>query len=211
MIRVLFVILAFVASASAAHAEAIPAPLHFIVARNGTPIGTHSLTFHADGDRLIVDIAIDIKVKAAFITLYTYHFKGRETWQGGRLVAMETSTDDNGTKIAVRVDTTDQGLKVAGSNVNYTAPPTTLTDSYWRADMVRHTQFIDIEDGKLITLVSTPAGRRTVDIGGKAVDTVIYKLTGEIEGEIGYTPTGEWTLLRFKSHGDDILYTRDAR
>ena len=212
MSRVFIAVLALVAAISAARAETVPAPLHFIVKRNGTPIGTHTFAFHAEGDRLIVDIAIDIKVKLAFVTVYSYRLKGRETWQDGRLIAFESNTDDNGTKIEVRAHATAGGLEVTGSKVKgYVAPAATLTDSYWRAELVHKTQFVDVEDGNLITLVSTPAGQRTVDVGGQPVDTAIYKLSGEIEGEIGYTPDGEWTLLRFKSHGDDILYTRDAR
>jgi hypothetical protein len=40
------------------------------------------------------------------------------------------------------------------------------------------------------------------------VDTDVYRTSGEIEGEIGYTPAGEWALQRFESHGSDILFTR---
>src|SRR5215469_15734747 len=86
-------------TAASARAETVPPPIGFVINRDGNPIGTQRVTFHTepgpDGERLIVDIAIDIKVTAAFVTLYRYTFKGRETWQGGQLIAMETATDDD--------------------------------------------------------------------------------------------------------------------
>lgn len=211
----LLVLAILVPIGSAARADPVPAAINFVVKRDGTPIGTHRLSFRteqtADGERLIVDIAIDIKVTVAFITVYTYKFEGREVWDGDRLVGLETYTNDNGTKLDVHVHAAADGLHVdATDDVHYVAAPDTLTDSYWRADTVKHTRFIDIENGQLITLVSQPAGRRAVNVEGRMVDSDIYKLSGEIEGELGYTPAGEWTTLRFKSHGSDILYVRAA-
>lgn len=208
-----------VGAAAPARADTVPPPIDFVVNRDGSPIGTHRLTFHSepgpDGGRLIVDIAIDIKVTAAFVTLYRYTFKGRETWQGDKLIAMETATDDDGTKKAVHVRATAAGLqvdsKVGSTAAHYVAPPDTLPDSYWRLDTVKHRHFIDNEDGKLVDLVSTPTGHRTILVGGRPVDVATYNVTGEIEGEIGYAADGQWVHLRLSSHGSDILYTRGSK
>lgn len=201
------------ADLAAAEAEAVPATISFVVHRDGTPIGTHRLTFHSetgpDGERLIVDTAIDIKVRAAFVTLYHYTFRGRETWQGGNLVALESSTDDDGKKLQVHVQATDAGLRVDSTEAHYVAPADTPPDSYWRPDMVKHQHFIDTEDGKLVDLISTPLGHRMMTYASKPVDLSMYRLTGVIDGEIGYATDGEWMLLHFSSHGSDILYTRE--
>ena len=204
-----------VVAAAPIPAETVPASIGFIVNRDGNPIGTHRLTFHAesgpDGERLIVDIAIDIKVTAAFVTVYRYTFKGRETWQGDRLIAFDTATDDDGTKKSVHVRATAAGLQVDSTATHYVAPADTLPESYWRPDTVKHRHFIDIEDGKLVDLVSTPAGRRTVAAAGKPVELTMYKLAGDITGEIGYGADGQWMFLHFPSHGADILYTREPQ
>jgi hypothetical protein len=196
-----------------AQAQSVPAPINFVVNRDGTPIGTYRLTFHTepgpDGERLIVDIAIDIKVRAVFVTVYRYTFKGRETWQGGKLVALDTATDDDGKKLQVHVRATEAGLKVDSTEAHYVAPADTLPESYWRPDTVMHQHFIDIEDGKLVDLISTPAGRRTITYAGQPVELSMYHLAGDIDGEIGYSSGGEWMMLRFPSHGSDILYTRE--
>lgn len=196
-------------------AETLPAAIGFVVHRDGTPVGTHRLSFHSergpDGERLIVDTDIDIKVRAAFITVYRYKLRGRETWQDGKLVALDSVTDDDGTKQQVRVRATPAGLKVDATDAHYTAPADTLPDSYWRPDTVKHRHFIDIEHGTLVDLISTPVGHRTVTIAGKPVDATIYRLAGVIDGEVGYAGDGGWVLLRFPSHGSDILYTREPK
>jgi hypothetical protein len=191
-------------------AEPVPASMNFIVDRDGTPIGTQRLNFHTetgpDGHQLIVDSTIDIKVRAAFVTLYRYEFTGRETWQGGKLVAMDTATDDDGTKFTVHARATPAGLKVDATDAHYMAPTDTIPDSYWPPDTVKRSQFIDIETGKLVDLVSTPAGHRTITVAGRPVDVTLYHLSGVITGELGYGPDGRWLVLRFPSHGSDIAY-----
>lgn len=205
--------LPLLAAARPGRAESVPASIAFVVRRDGTPIGTHRLTFHTeagpDGERLIVDTDIDIKVRAAFVTVFRYTFKGRETWQDGKLVALDSTTDDDGTHQQVRVRATAAGLEVDATDAHYVAPAGMLPDSYWRPDTVKHQHFIDIERGKLVDLVSAPDGRRTITFAGKPVELSMYRLTGEIEGRIGYASDGRWMLLQFRSHGSDIVYTRE--
>jgi len=207
--------LLLVGGAPPAPAETVPASIAFVVNRDGSPIGTHRLAFHTepgpDGERLIVDINIDIKVRAGFVTLYRYTFKGRETWKGGKLLALDSVTDDDGAKTTVQVRATEAGLRVDAPHAHYVAPPDTLPDSYWHPDTVKHRHFIDNENGKLVDLISTPAGHRTITVDSKPVELALYQLAGETTGEIGYGADGQWMSLRLLSHGSDILYTREPQ
>ncbi len=207
--------LSWAGGAAAAEPEHVPAPISFVVNRDGTPIGTHRVSFHAepapDGERLIVDIDIDITVKAAFVTLYRYAYACRETWKGGRLIALEATTNDDGKKTTLHVRATEAGLEVDGPDAHYVAPPDTLPDSYWHPDTVKHQHFIDGENGKPVDLISTPAGHRTITVDGKPVELAMYQLSGETTGEIGYGPDGQWMALREQTHGSDILYVFQPR
>jgi hypothetical protein len=202
-------------AAVAAEADPVPAAISFVVNRDGSPIGTHRVSFHSesgpDGERLIVDIDIDITVKAAFVTLYRYAYTCRETWKGGRLLALEAATNDDGKKTALHVRATDAGLEVDGADAHYVAPPDTLPDSYWHPDTVKHQRFIDGENGRPVDLISTPAGHRTITVDGKPVELTLYRLSGETIGEIGYGPDGRWLALREQTHGSDILYVLQPR
>ncbi|HTY69107.1 MAG TPA: DUF6134 family protein [Alphaproteobacteria bacterium] len=201
--------------AAAADAETVPAAISFVVNRDGTPIGTHRVSFHTepgpDGERLIVDIDINITVKAAFVTLYRYGYTCRETWKGGRLLALEATTNDDGKKTVLHVRATEAGLEVDGPDAHYVARPDTLPDSYWHPDTIKHRHFIDGENGKPVDLISTPAGHRTITVDGRPIELALYQLSGETTGEIGYGPGGQWLALREQTHGSDILYVLQPR
>ena len=59
-------------------------------------IGTHVLTFSCEGEKLIVDTNVDVKVKILFVTAYERQARYREVWQGDQLIAYEARTNDGG-------------------------------------------------------------------------------------------------------------------
>ena len=78
------------------------AHLAFRVLRNGADIGWHRVNFLAAQGPLTVDIEIRFDVTFAFLTLYRYRHRSRETWQGSRLLALDAATDDDGDQYRVR-------------------------------------------------------------------------------------------------------------
>ena len=59
------------------------------------------------GDETIVDVEVALAVKIAFITIFRLEHRNRETWRGGRLVKIDTKTNDNGKDF--KVDGTANG------------------------------------------------------------------------------------------------------
>lgn len=76
--------------------------LAFRLMRHGTPIGTHTMNFHRDGDALTVDIAVDVLVKFGPIPFVRYTHRNQETWRHDRLLGFVSQTYRNGTKMHVR-------------------------------------------------------------------------------------------------------------
>ncbi len=190
-------------------AELSPAPLSFRVTRDGAPLGTHRVSFTRDGDRLVVDIAIRFAVRLAFIPVFRYTHDARETWQNGRLIAFDSRTDDDGTTFEVRARAAPEGLRVSGSGGDYLAPSGTVPSSYWHPGMIDHPRVLDSQSGRMIDLVATPSGVRDEAVGGRTVPLRLYRLSGEIAGELGYGPADDWALLRFQARGSEIKYARD--
>jgi hypothetical protein len=176
-------------------------PIAFEVLRDGAPIGLHRVSFASAGDTLTVRIAIDLEVKVAFLTIYRYRHRSIESWRGGLLVGLETTTDDNGAVSTVRARATAGGLAVEGSGGSFLAPADTLPTSYWREDMARRSRLLDTQRGVLIDVAS-----QRLDDPGRTGRT--YRLTGGLDAEIGYGPAGDWRTLRFSARGADIEYTR---
>ncbi|MFN6942093.1 MAG: DUF6134 family protein, partial [Parvibaculum sp.] len=110
------VLSALTVGADAAAPASSPEPaLSFRVERGGTPIGTHTINFTQDGGDLHVAIDINLAVSFGPITIFRYAHTNRETWRDGKLVAIETETNDDGRLFSVSARMTDQGLEVTSS------------------------------------------------------------------------------------------------
>ena len=136
-----------VLGAEAAAPATSPGPaLSFRVERGSDPIGTHTVSFTRKGDDLHVAIDIELAVSFGPITLFRYEHRNRETWRDGRLVALETATNDDGTEYQVSAKATEKGLEVTSSaNGTFIAPAEIIPTSYWNPATVSQTQLLDTQ------------------------------------------------------------------
>ena len=193
-----FLALTLLLSAAAAHAQ--PRTLEFDVLREGSPIGTHRVTIDDRDGETRVDIAIDLAVRFAFLTVYRYTHRSREIWRDGRLAALDAQTDDNGERTQVEARATAEGLAVTGSGGVYIAAHDTIPTSYWNRDKLARDRLLDTQSGKLIDVT---AQRLTNDASGAT-----WRLSGDLEADLAYGPTGDWTALAFMTRGSRIVYVR---
>src|SRR5713226_2667614 len=153
--RALFVVLgaliAAPAMASSAAAETEPAAktLNFTVMRNGEPIGTSTMRLSRDGGETVADIVTHIQVKIAFITVYRYDQNETERWVDGRLAAMSSHTDDNGTVHKVSATRSGEILSVDVDGKVAAVDPAVIPVSLWNASLLRSTIAINPQDGQL--------------------------------------------------------------
>src|SRR5271166_4846386 len=86
--------------------------IRFAIVRNGEQIGTHVVEINRAGPETSVKIATDLDVKVLFITAYRLQHKATERWVEGRLVSLNSNTDNNGTLHTVSVTETPSGVEV---------------------------------------------------------------------------------------------------
>jgi hypothetical protein len=184
--------------------------LRFQVLRDGGAFGSHVLRFMREGGRIVVDGTIDLEVRIAFITLFRYTHRKREVWEGDRLVAFDSTTDDDGTKYVVTVRPTDGGLRVEGWDGTHVVPADTPPAAYWRPRMILsplliNTQYANIEETKI-----TDLGTEAVVAGGRSLQGRRHA----IEGRWGTVETWyageEWLKLMFRIRGSTIEYVRQT-
>ncbi len=180
--------------------------LWFDVLRDGEPIGHHSVGFRRVGDELHVDIEIALAVNFGFITVFRYEHTNREIWRDGQLMAIETSTNDNGERHWLKGEARDAGFVVESSAGSYVAPTTIVPTSYWNMSLVEQDQLLDTQSGRLIAVDVAAAGDETIVLAGQPVDTRRYDLSGELDATLWYTAAGAWAQFRFDGRGDDIVY-----
>jgi Family of unknown function (DUF6134) len=190
-------------------AAALPIPngnrLAFNVVRGSTTIGTHILTFHPDGDRLTVAIAVDIAVSFGPIVLFRYRHRAEERWAGGQVQSLDAETNNDGTKLETHMRRQNDALVVASTgHRTYTAPPDALPATHWNRAMLNG-PFINTQNGELMHPTVTPLGAAI--ISGCRHEAWGFALRGDADLDTWYDGVQRWVGLRFNgSDGSEIRY-----
>lgn len=185
-----------------------PAPaLSFRVERAGDPIGTHKVSFTREGDELHVAIDIDLAVSFGPITVFRYTHRNRETWREGKLVALETETNDDGKRYTVSAKATEDGLEVTSSaNGTFMAPADIIPTSYWNPATLRQTQLLDTQKGRILDVEIEEMGAREAEAGGRTVPVEEYRMTGDLKLKLWYSRDREWLNVIFMARGSEVDY-----
>jgi hypothetical protein len=203
-------VLLFAGSSGAEPAAPNLAPepvLSFRVERGGEPIGTHELRFRREGDELHVTIDIKLAVTFGPLTLFRYEHRNRETWRDGRLIALETATNDDGKEYWVRAKATETGLDVTSSaNGSFAAPAGIIPTSYWNPETTGQTQLLDTQKGRIIDVAIASAGDASVDADGREIAARLYDMTGDLKLRLTYSRDGEWLNVAFAARGAEVDY-----
>ena len=170
----------------------------FVVLRGGTPIGTHRAEVETVGDETRVHVSIALDVAFGPIPLYKYHHDSQEVWRDGRLTRLDSRTDDDGDILTLSVRSVAGGLRVEGSTGVFTAPADTVPTSYWNPALATNRPLLDSQIGRLLDVVRVPLGP------GR------WRLEGELNLDIAYSPQGQWTGLSFRHKGSDFVYVSRA-
>lgn len=179
----------------------------FRVVRDEVDIGSHELTFRRDGERLDVDIAIDLKVTFLGVALYRYSHRARETWQGDRLIALETATDDNGTpyKIVGRAGT--EGFTLSSGGKETVFPADAFPSSHWNRAWLQGRPLINTQKGEKIAYTIAPRGEESVATAGGSANAERFAVTGDLRKDIWFDAAGRWVKTRFDApDGSSIFY-----
>lgn len=181
--------------------------LEYRVLRDGVEIGRHRVRFSHRDDVLIVETEIRIAVTFLFVTLYRYQLDARETWRDGRLIALVSTTDDDGDLYAVNAVANGETISVEAGAYSWTAPATVVPTSLWRRDMARGTLLLGVKQGEPIAVVFDEVGRETVPARGGEVEATHVVVSGELERELWYDGDGMLVRLRLVGRdGSNIVY-----
>lgn len=203
-------------------AVALPVPagdaISFSVFRkNDSPLGSHRVRFIRDGDRLVVEKEIRLEVTLAFVKAYSYHHVNREVWQAGRLVELDTRTDDDGDAYWVRGRATDDGFQVDGSGGSFLAPADIIPTSYWNPATIHATRLLDTQRGLIMDVRMEDRGEETVETAVGPIQArhhtinILSNPPGKTDRiELWYEGDQRWVALSFKAKGQSVNYVLDV-
>lgn len=182
--------------------------LRFRVLRKGEPIGVHTVSFRQDGERLVVTTHIDIAVKVLMFTAFYLEHDAEEIWQAGRLLAVTSTTDDNGTRLQVSGSAVEGGFRIIGEDGPFLAPGHLLTsDMLWDTRMLEQDRLIDVQYGGVIGLAVKPLGQARVDTPhGQVLAMSHHLITPHYTGTLFHDASGRWVKGLIEAKGEIIEY-----
>lgn len=185
--------------------------------KQDSPMGSHRMRFTRDGDRLIMEKAIDLEVTLAFVTAYRYRHRNREVWQDGRLVEIETKTNDDGDDYWLRGSAGPDGFQVDGSGGRYMAPADIIPTSYWNHATTGASQLLDTQRGLIMEVRMEDRGAETLETQAGPIQArhhtinILTNPPGKTDRiDLWYDDNGQWVGLAFQAKGQKISYVMDS-
>ena len=207
-----FVFGALAAASLLAGAQAQAETLNYTVTRDGSTIGTHSVDI--SDDRSQVSVETDIAVKVLFVTAYKFKHTSEEKWQNGQLVAISSTTDDDGTPKELNATLNGGTLKVnsvvKGQDRMQNVAAGTLPASLWNPDTVNQSALLNTLDGQVMNIEVENMGAETIETGSGSVQANHYAISGELTRELWFDAQGRLVRMRFPDKtNSEIVYALD--
>ncbi len=180
--------------------------LSFDVKRNGKSIGQHVVNIRDDGEQIVVDSEIDVKINIAFVTVFRYNQKGHEVWKDGQLLSLSTLSNDNGNEIKLTAERSSDGLMVHGTRFDGKMAELALPTSYWNEATIACTKMFNTQNGKVMDVNVSKDGADVVQANGRSVEATKYVIGGDLNKQIWYDRAGTWVKSIFNVRGQTIEY-----
>ena len=159
-------------------------------------------------ERLIVTTRIDILVKVLLFTAFYLKHEAEEVWHAGRLLAVKSTTDDNGTRMQVSGAVAPGGFRVVGGEGPFLAPAQLLTSNMlWDTRMLGADRLIDVQHGGVIGLAVKALGPALVDTPrGQVRANRHHLITPHYAGTLFHDAGGRWVKALIETKGEIIEY-----
>lgn len=182
--------------------------LVFDVLRDGEKIGEHRVDFEHEEDCLKVSVETDMAVRFAFVTLFRYDHKRVERWRGGALDSLAGMTNDDGREYEVSIVQREGTYSRTVNGIDEEISGPVAVDSLWSQDRLTAGKLFATTSDKVYRVRSDMLGKETIDLGGNPVETVRYRLSGQLSRDLWYGPDGMLAHLRYEDDGYVFEYVR---
>ncbi|WP_421990262.1 DUF6134 family protein [Roseococcus sp.] len=179
-----------------------PRDYRWRVMRNGTPIGSHDVTFSRRGEELVALSEVVVTPRVMGIVVYRFEHRYTEVTRAGRFVSVSSRLNRNGRIVEVRAEATPRGVAVHGSEGERMLAPDAAPLSWWEPQ--RFGGAISIFGTSTGQLMDLRWAREAVPAGGTR-----WRLSGEVEAVLEFATDGRWTA--YQVVGDDgstVIYER---
>jgi hypothetical protein len=178
----------------------------FKVLVDGKRAGDAQMTIHqADDGTMSMHCDTEINVRVGPIRVYSYKYRGRETWKDGALKRFQSTCDDDGKHFDVRAEASADGLHVSVNNVERTVTPGVWLTSYWQEpDKSKYDTVVPLLDADCgrdleARVHFIAAEQRAVD--GKVSEIKHFELIGKVHVDLWYDSVGRLVRQEWMEEG----------
>jgi hypothetical protein len=161
----------------------------------GKPVGNVSIRISQGPDGTTTTYT-DTSVLVEYLLFkYRYEFHGKETWQGDRLVQIDSRADDNGrpSSVQVVIDSGGSRIDVRG-NASRIGPTLAMTENYWRLPnaglAAANFSIVEPDTGIVRAVRLQHVGPDSVIVEGREIACNHYRLTGDATAELWFDAQG---------------------
>ena len=185
--------------------------IEFDIYRNNKHIGKHTFSFKRSNGQLAVKSEINFKIKKLGVVFYSYHVKGTEIYEGGKLIKFNSRTNQNGKEKYVNMVLENEEYTIDGSSYQGEAPKDYLLGTWWNHSIVKAEAQISAVSGRIIKQKVTFLGKEIIKLGEKSYNALHFnfastdkKLTKgkKLNTDVWYDEeTQNWVKASFQKQG----------
>jgi hypothetical protein len=200
-------VLAAFCSAGAGKAEPAAETTRFAVMRNGQQIGSNTIELRRNGSETTVRMVTHVEVKIAFVTVYRFDQTETERWVGGKLMALNAVTDDNGTLHRVKATRANDKLAIDADGKVTEIAGNTIPANLWNPLLLEKTVAFNPQDGKMMPIAVTDHGEDQLVVQGRAKRARHYVINSTFPQDVWYDDAQQLLKVELKgSDGSTIRY-----
>jgi uncharacterized protein DUF6134 len=190
-----------------AGAQASTETTRFAITRNGEQIGVHLIEVNRSGQEISVAIVTDLTVKVLFVTAYRLQLTASERWVNGRLVALSSRSDNNGTRHFVSVAAKGFSLEVKVDGKVTLIDPNIMPASFWNPELLGRPIMLDAQDGQIMPVSVRDGGEEDLTINGRIVKAHRYTINSRYSQDVWYDDQARLVQAKLvASDGSVIMY-----
>jgi len=163
----------------------------FSITIDGKPAGEYQMTLTRQGHGSVaVNCQADVRFKVALIYTYTYSYQGTETWKDGRLMRLDSSSNDDGKRFTVSAQADGKDLRVTVNDEARTVRGDVWTTSCWHLPDAKFRNadlpLLDADTARELSGTMQYVGTDRVNVAGEMRDCTHYRVTGDVQYELWY-------------------------
>jgi hypothetical protein len=191
-----------------AGARAATETMRYTITRNGEQIGTHEIEISRSGPETSVAVVTDLTVKVLFVTAYRLQHTENERWVNGQLVALNATSDNNGTRHTVSVSAKGSGLEVKVDGKSSVVGSNIMPASFWNPALLGRPLMLDTKDGQVMPVSVRDDGEEELTINDQAVKAHRYTINSTYSQDVWYDDQAHLVQAKLiASDGSVIMYS----